>query len=63
MPAHRIDDPAGTIEKYKEAAMLLDGLRQTGHGSLLDLTADYQYALWMLFTPTVKGPNFTAKPC
>ncbi|HLK68735.1 MAG TPA: hypothetical protein VKU19_35130 [Bryobacteraceae bacterium] len=50
-----------TINKYEEAAVLLDGLNHTGPGLLLDLTGDYQYALWMLFTPTVNAPNATAQ--
>ena len=50
-----------TFVKYEEAAILLDGLRQTGPGLLLDLTADYQYALWLLFTPSVVPPNATAQ--
>jgi len=60
----RFFDPkhaASSITKYEEAAVLLDGLRNTGPGSILDLTADYQYALWYLFTPTVNLPNQTAK--
>ncbi len=60
----RFYDPkaaAGSITRYEEAAVLLDGLRNTGPGSILDLTADYQYALWYLFTPTVNLPNQTAK--
>ena len=60
----RFYDPkaaAGSITRYEEAAVLLDGLRNTGPGSILDLTADYQYALWYLFTPSVKLPNETAK--
>jgi hypothetical protein len=51
---------SNTIIKYEEAALLLNGLMQNGPGSLLDLTADYQYALWELFTPSVKLPNSTA---
>ncbi|MBZ5618831.1 MAG: hypothetical protein LAQ69_08935 [Acidobacteriia bacterium] len=50
-----------SIVRYEEAAVLLIGLRQTGPGYLLDLTADYQYALWMLFTPGVTPPNATAQ--
>jgi hypothetical protein len=56
-----LNDSNSTIVKYEEAALLLDGLRQTGPGSLLDLTADYQYALWRLFTPSVVLPNVTAQ--
>lgn len=50
-----------TIVRYEEAAILLNGLLQNGPGGLLDLTADYQYALWALFTPSVKLPNATAQ--
>lgn len=50
-----------TIVKYQEAAILLDGLRQTGPGLLIDFTADYQYALWLLFTPSVVPHNATAQ--
>jgi hypothetical protein len=60
----RFDDTsqwAGTIAKYEEAALLLDGLNHTGGALLLDLTADYQYALWSLFTPSVVLPNATAQ--
>lgn len=53
--------PDSTVAKYEEAALLLDGLRQTGPGFLLDLTADYQYALWHLFTPGAALPNATAQ--
>jgi hypothetical protein len=59
----RFADPsqlASAETKYEEAAILLNGLDQTGPGTLLDLTADYQYALWILFTPTVAAPNATA---
>jgi hypothetical protein len=45
---------------YEQAALLLDGLQHTGSGQLLDLTADYQYALWHLFTPSVPLPSATA---
>jgi hypothetical protein len=55
------NDWDGTIAQYEEAALLLDGLRQTGSGLLLDLTADYQYALWHLFTPSVVLPDATAR--
>lgn len=60
----RFIDPnhwSATIVKYEEAALLLDGLNHTGPGLLLDLTADYQYALWRLFTPSVSIPNATAQ--
>jgi len=60
----RFIDPnnwGATIVKYEEAALLLNGLNQTGPGFLLDLTADYQYALWYLFTPSVVLPNATAQ--
>ena len=46
---------------YEQAALLLDGLQHTGNGQLLDLTADYQYALWHLFTPSVALPTATAR--
>ena len=36
-------------------------MSQNGPGALLDLTADYQYALWKLFTPGVMLPNSTAQ--
>jgi hypothetical protein len=49
------------ITRYEQAAILLDGLNHTGPGLLLDMTADYQYALWMLFTPGVNAPNATAQ--
>jgi hypothetical protein len=55
------NQPAANVAKYEEAALLLNGLRQTGPGFLLDLTADYQYALWHLFTPSVVLPNATAQ--
>lgn len=55
------NDWDSTISKYEEAALLLDGLRQTGPGLLLDLTADYQYALWHLFTPSSVLPSTTAQ--
>jgi hypothetical protein len=60
----RFADPSqfdSSVAKYEEAAILLNGLRQTGPSLLLDLTADYQYALWMLFTPSVASPNATAQ--
>ena len=38
-------------ERYHQAALLLDGLDHATPG-LLDLTAEYQYALWHLFTPS-----------
>ena len=41
--------------------MLLYGLQKTGPSQLLDLTADYQYALWKLFTPSVQLPTSTAQ--
>jgi hypothetical protein len=48
------------VALYEQAALLLDGLQHTGNGQLLDLTADYQYALWHLFTPSVALPTATA---
>lgn len=54
-------DPNATLLRYEEAAFLLDGLNQNGAGSLLDLTADYQYALWHLFTPSVAFPDTTSQ--
>jgi len=50
-----------TVTKYQEAAILLYGMQQNGPGTMLDLTGDYQYALWALFTPSVKLPNSTAR--
>jgi hypothetical protein len=54
-------DPDGSLLRYQEAAMLLYGLQNTGPSQLLDLTADYQYALWKLFTPSVQLPTSTAQ--
>ena len=54
-------DPDGSLLRYEEAAMLLYGLQNTGPSQLLDLTADYQYALWKLFTPSVQLPTSTAQ--
>ncbi len=51
----------GSLFRYEEAALLLYGLQNTGPSQLLDLTADYQYALWMLFTPSVQLPTSTAQ--
>ncbi len=53
-------DSRASTARYEEAALLLNGLEQTGPGELLDLTADYQYALWALFTPSVVLPDATA---
>jgi hypothetical protein len=39
------------IDRYKQAALLIDRLDSSQSG-LLDLTADIQYALWHLFTPS-----------
>ena len=39
------------IDCYKQAALLIDRL-DDNHSGLLDLTADIQYALWHLFTPS-----------
>src|SRR5258708_389232 len=44
-------DHSDAVHKYEEAAILLGGLQSNPN-----LTADYQYALWTLFTPSV--PNF-----
>ena len=38
---------------YRQAALLVDGLAHSGPSQSPDLTADYQYALWHLFTPGV----------
>ena len=60
----RFVDPThweATIFRYEEAAVLLNGLSHTGPGLLMDLTADYQYALWHLFTPSAGLPNSTAQ--
>lgn len=54
-------DPDGSLFRYEEAALLLYGLENTGPSQLLDLTADYQYALWKLFTPSVQLPTSTAQ--
>jgi hypothetical protein len=54
-------DPNATLVRYEEAAFLLDGMNHNGPGSLLDLTADYQYALWHLFTPSVALPDTTSQ--
>ncbi len=53
-------DGGQPVALYEQAALLLDGLQHTGSGQLLDLTADYQYALWHLFTPSVPLPTATA---
>jgi hypothetical protein len=55
------NDTSGSAQRYEEAALLLEGLSHTGPGELLDLTADYQYALWSLFTPSVPLPDVTAR--
>ena len=42
-------EPTSTdVQRYQEAALLLEGMQ--GHPTL---TADYQYAIWRLFTPAV----------
>jgi len=51
----------GAILKYDDAALLVNGLSQQTTGSLVDLTADYQYALWHLFTPSVPLPDSNAQ--
>jgi hypothetical protein len=38
---------------YEQATLLADGLAHSGTSQSPDLTADYQYALWRLFTPGV----------
>jgi hypothetical protein len=40
------------LTEYEEAAFLLEGLQNNP-----SLTADYQYALWHLFTPSVAFPD------
>ena len=40
-----------SLNQYEQAALLLDGLLNIPSGVMPDLTADYQYALWHLFTP------------
>ena len=50
-------DSQGSIARYEQAALLVNGLRSTGPQSLVNLTAQYQYALWQLFTPTVQLPD------
>ena len=60
----RFLDPSNledSIARYEQAALLLDGLRQTVPGSLFDLTAGYQYALWSVFTPGIPLPDATAQ--
>ena len=61
-PLQYVRFPGGqAMALYEQAALLLDGLQHTGNGQLLDLTADYQYALWHLFTPSVALPTATAR--
>jgi hypothetical protein len=48
------------VQRYQMAAFLLDGLSQAGPGSTMDLSTEYQYALWHLFAPSVELPNRTA---
>jgi hypothetical protein len=50
-----------SILLYEQAGLLLDGMRQTGPGSLFDLTAQYQYALWRLFTRGIPLPDTTVE--
>jgi hypothetical protein len=52
--------PEDAATRYRQAAFLVSGLQQTGPNGLLDLTADYQYALWHLFDPSVPLPSETA---
>jgi hypothetical protein len=44
-------DWSGSVLKYEEAAVLLDGLTKAGSGLSPAGVADYQSALWHLFTP------------
>jgi hypothetical protein len=48
---HFVRFTENAVERYHQAALLLDGLDHSSAG-LLDLTAEYQYALWHLFTPS-----------
>ena len=60
----RFPDPAGldaSIARYETAALLVEGLRNNGPQSLIDLTAQYQYALWQLFTPSLVLPDATSQ--
>lgn len=41
------------ISLYRQAALLVEGMLDTGPSHSPDLTADYQYALWHLFDPSV----------
>jgi hypothetical protein len=50
-----------SLFRYRQAAWLVDGMADTGGGGLLDLTAEYQYALWHLFTPSVRLPSQTSQ--
>jgi hypothetical protein len=49
------------VFRYRQAAWLVDGMSRTGRGSELNLTADYQHAIWHLFTPTAPLPSQTAQ--
>ncbi|HWB83598.1 MAG TPA: PEP-CTERM sorting domain-containing protein [Bryobacteraceae bacterium] len=40
------------VTRYREAALLLDGLTSSGPNAPGSTIADYQYALWHLFTPS-----------
>jgi hypothetical protein len=44
---------AANLEKYRTAALLLDSWTRSGTPSGSVLNADYQYALWNLFTPSL----------
>ena len=53
----RFADPLAweeSIARYQQAALLVDGMSHVS--PLLNLAADYQYALWRLFTPSVTLP-------
>jgi hypothetical protein len=50
-----------SLLRYRRAAWLVDGLSRTGANGLPDRTADYQYALWSLFTPSVLLPSAGAR--
>jgi hypothetical protein len=50
-------DPGQSLFRYRQAAWLVDGLSRTGFSGLPDRTADYQYALWQLFTPSLLLPS------
>jgi len=50
-----------SVSEYRQAAYLVSGMAQQTPGSPKDVTADYQYALWSLFTPSTPLPSSTAK--